>query len=143
MGLLIPDVLDDVTEKVLENKDNYLTFSSCYIGGRDRSLTEEGDITAAERKKVFEAAQAFQQNSLKDVLRKMQFVEGFSKNAVWIDFCNRRRANQSNVMYEKMLKFLEDKHYQLYEEFIDFKTISDSQINLNQAILKEYDDGTK
>ena len=46
-------------------------------------------------------------------------------------------------MYEKMLKFLEDEHYQLFEEFIDFKTISDSQINLNQAILKEYDDGTK
>ena len=45
--------------------------------------------------------------------------------------------------YKKILKFLEDKHDQLYEEFIDFKTISDSQIDLNQAILKEYGDVTK
>ena len=45
--------------------------------------------------------------------------------------------------YKKILKFLEDKHDQLYEEFIDFKTVSDSQIDLNQAILKEYGDVTK
>ena len=61
----------------------------------------------------------------------MQFVEVFSKNTVWIDFCNQRRANWSNIMQEKILKLLENEHDQLYEEFIDFKTISDSQINLN------------
>ena len=31
----------------------------------------------------------------------------------------------------------------VYESLIDFNTISDSQIDLSQAILKEYDDGTK
>ena len=45
--------------------------------------------------------------------------------------------------YEKILNFLEDKHDQLYEEFIDFKTSCESQIDLNQAILKVYNDGTK
>ena len=45
--------------------------------------------------------------------------------------------------YEIILKFSEDEHDQLYEEFIDFKTISDSQTDLNQAILKEYDNGMK
>lgn len=39
----------------------------------------------------------------------------------------------------KKIKFLEDELDQLYEEFIDFKTISDLQIDLNQAILKEYE----
>ena len=136
MRLLVPDVLNDVTEKVVENKDNYLPLSSSYIVGRDRSLerslvTEEGDIIVVERNKVSEAAQALYLNNLKDVLQKMQFVECFSKNTVWIDFCNRRRANWSNMMYEKILKLLGNEHDQLYEEFIDFKTISDSQINLN------------
>ena len=35
---LIPDVLDDVTEEVLENKDNYLLLSSAYIGGKTEAL---------------------------------------------------------------------------------------------------------
>ena len=41
----------------------------------------------------------------------------------------------------EILKFLEDEHE--HEEFIDFKTISDSQIDLNQAILIECNNGTK
>ena len=78
----------------------------------------------------------------------MRVFEGFWKNAVWIDFCNRRKANWSNVMYfanqyEKILKFSEDEHDKLYEEFIDFNIFSDLEIDLNQAILKEYDSGTK
>ena len=78
----------------------------------------------------------------------MRVLEGFWKNAVWIDFCNRRKANWSNVMYfanqyEKILKFSEDEHDHLYEEFIDFNIFSDLEIDLNQAILKEYDSGTK
>ena len=48
-------------------------------------------------------------------------------------------ANQ----YEKILKFSEDEHDKLYEEFIDFNIFSDLEIDLNQAILKEYDSGTK
>ena len=57
-------------------------------------------------------------DSLKYVLQKMRFVEGFWKNTV----CNWRKADWSNVMnfvnqYEKILKFSEDKHDQLYEEF--------------------------
>ena len=45
--------------------------------------------------------------------------------------------------YEKILKFSEDEHDHLYEEFIDFNIFSDLEIDLNQAILKEYDGGTK
>ena len=40
-------------------------------------------------------------------------------------------------------KISEEKHDQLYKEIIDLKTISDSQIAPNQAILKEYDNGMK
>ena len=36
MRFLISDVLDGVTEEVLKNKDNYLPWSSDYIGGRGR-----------------------------------------------------------------------------------------------------------
>lgn len=78
----------------------------------------------------------------------MLVVKGFSKNAVWVDFRNYRKANCSNVMYfvnqcKKIYKILKEKHDQLYKEIIDLKTISDSQIAPNQAILKEYDNGTK
>ena len=34
MRFLIPDVLDDVTEEVLKNKDNHLLLSPAYIGGK-------------------------------------------------------------------------------------------------------------
>ena len=34
MRFLIPDVLDDVTEEVLKNKDNHLLLSSAYIVGK-------------------------------------------------------------------------------------------------------------
>ena len=44
---------------------------------------------------------------------------------------------------KKIRKFLEHEQDQLYEEFTDFKAIIDPQLHPNQAILKEYDDGTK
>ena len=77
--------------------DNYLTFSSAYIGRKTgallQNLFEECDITVSERNNVLEAAQAFYRDSLKYVLQKMRVVEGFWKSAVWIDFCNWRKAN--------------------------------------------------
>ena len=90
MRFLIPDVLHDVTEEVLENKDNYLPLFSAYIGGETgallQNLFEEGDITVAERNKVLEAAEAFYRDSLKYVLQKMRVIEGFWKNAVGLIF---------------------------------------------------------
>ena len=38
---------------------------------------------------------------------------------------------------------MEHEQDQPYEEFTDFKAIIDPQLHPNQAILKEYDDGTK
>ena len=56
MSFLIPDVLDDVTEEVLENKDNYLPLSFAYIGTKTgdllQNLFEKGEITVVERNKI-------------------------------------------------------------------------------------------
>ena len=99
MSFLIPDVLDDVTEEVLENKDNYLPLSFAYIGTKTgdllQNLFEEGEITVVERNKVLEAAQGFYEDSLKYVLQKIKVAVGFWNNAIWIDFCNERKANWS------------------------------------------------
>ena len=99
MSFLIPDVLDDVTEEVLEIKDNYLPLSFAYIGTKTgdllQNLFEEGEITVVERNKVLEAAQGFYEDSLKYVLQKIQVAVGFWNNAIWIDFCNERKANWS------------------------------------------------
>lgn len=78
-----------------------LSTSACIRGKTGTLLLNlfEGDVTLAKRNKVLEAAQAFYRDSLKYVLQKMLVVKGFSKNAVWIDFRNYRKANCSNVMY--------------------------------------------
>ena len=79
----------------------------------------------------------------------MPIVEGFWKNADWIYFCNQGKTNKSmtwcisSINMKKIRKFLEHEQDQPYEEFTDFKAISDPQLHPNQAISKEYDDGTK
>lgn len=41
-----------------------------------------------------------------------------------------------------MLKFSDSEKERLYEEFIDFKTLEDEEIDLTEAVLATYDDGS-
>ena len=46
-------------------------------------------------------------------------------------------------MYKDVLSLSEREYEQLFEEFIDFQTISEAEICLDEAIIEEHEDGTK
>ena len=68
-------------------------------------------------------------------------------HAVWIDFLERSNAKWSDIeffllSYPNVLKFSDSENERLYEEFIDFKTLEDEGIDLTEAVLATYDDGS-
>jgi len=152
MRILTPDALDEITIKTIEDEENYLPLSNVFVGmctrNTLRKLLNEGIIADAQYNLMLKAAQEFYKESLKYVLKKMDNSEGFWKHAFWIDFFHRNKANWEDVhyfteMYKDVLSFSEREYEQLFEEFIDFQTISEAEICLDEAIIEEHEDGTK
>ena len=148
---LQPECLDNVSLEILENKDNFLPLTETHVGFSTmmtlRRLYEEGLISKHDKFKQLEAAQAFYQSSLEYVLKKMAFKDEFWIHAVWINFSNRKSAKWDSVNYFltkycDLLNMNERKYDHLYEEFQDFKLLNDDELDLSDAILTTYDDGS-
>ena len=46
------------------------------------------------------------------------------------------------VRYGKLLQMDEEKYKKIFDEFHDFKSLDDSEMDLNEAVLTTYDDGS-
>ena len=86
-----------------------------------------------------------------DTLLKMNVGSSFWEMAQWNDFDSRQNVKWSHVEYfvEKYKGILQDDDYEmdkLFEEFIDFESLSDSELPSaawEDAAVKEFDDGSK
>ena len=152
MRFLRPEILKSLTVENVKNEDNYLPISEMHVGLLTLStlnkLTNDGSITQSQRKKLLTAAQAFYRESLVYVLEKMDANNEFWMHAVWVNFLKRNEASWEDVnyfivKYHSLLGLSSTQYDRLYEEFIDFKSIEDDEIDLEEAVHCIYDDGTK
>ena len=129
----------------------YLPLEDVHIGLTSKSklkqLLREGDIIKQQYTRVLQACQAFCKASLNYVLEKMDSKNEFWIHAVWIDFFERTNAKWSDVeffilSFKTVLKFSDSDTERLFEEFIDFKALEEKELELTEAILETYDDGS-
>ena len=72
----------------------------------------------------------------------------FWMHAVWINYLKRSKAKWEDVnyfimKYQGLLAFSPSECDRLHEEFIDFKSIGNDEIDLEEAVHTVYDDGSK
>ena len=113
-----------------------------------RRLFNEGDIDQAQSDKFLLSAQSFYKESLLYVLNKMDSKHDFWIHDVWINFFNRENAHWDDVnyfveRYESILNFDEYSYELLYDQFHEYKLVNENEIKLEEAIISEYDDGSK
>ena len=151
MRFLQPFVLKSLSKENISDDSLYLPLKDIHIGLTSKSklekLLREGDITKQQYTRVLQACQAFYKASLNYVLEKMDSKNEFWIHAVWIDFFERSSAKWSDVhffihSYNTVVKFSDSDIEWLFEQFIDFKTLEDEEIDLSEAVLTTYDDGS-
>ena len=148
-------LLDNLTEDVIDDENNYLPSEDIFLGLVTRNLwrkkVEDGDLALGQHDKFIKAAIAFYRESLRYTLLKMNVDSSFWEMAQWIDFDSHQNAKWYHVEYfvEKYKVILQYDDYEmdkLFEEFIDFKSLSDSELPSaawEDATVKEFDDGSK
>ena len=147
--ILKADALGNLKEETIDDESNYLGLMEIHIGLSTKStlnrLRNKGEITNSQYQKTLRACQAFYRESLLYVLTKMNNI--FWKHCQWIDYFNRTNASWESVHYftthfSNILHFSEREGDRLYDEFIDYKSVTDEEFDLDEALLCSYDDGT-
>ena len=145
------DLLDN---SVIDNENNYLPLDDIYIGFSTRNLlnkkVNDSEVSLATRNKFLNAVISFYRISLRYTLLKMNVDSTFWEMAQWIDFGSRHDAKWSHVeyfvqKYEGILQYDTQEMDKLYEEFVDYKTLTDSEMPAaawEDAVIREYEDGT-
>ena len=146
------EVLQSLTVDEVMKEENLLSLSEMHIGLLTSTtlnkLTNDGTITQNQRRRMLTAAQAFYKESLIYVLEKMDANNEFWMHAVWINYLKRSKAKWEDVnyfimKYQRLLAFSPSEYDRLHEEFIDFKSIGNDEIDLEKAVHTVYDDGSK
>ena len=78
----------------------------------------------------------------------MDSIHAFWIHAVWVNFFNRENAYWDDVnyfveKYESIFNFDEHSYELLYDQFHEYKLVNDNEIKLEEAIICQYDDGSK
>ena len=78
----------------------------------------------------------------------MDSVHDFWVHAVWISFFNRENAHWDDInyfveKYESILNLDEYSYELLYDQFHECKLVNENEIKLEEAIICQYDDGSK
>ena len=142
-------LLDNLTEDVIDDENNYFPSEDIILGLVIRNLlrkkVEDGDLSVGHHDKFIKATIAFYIESLRYTLLKMNVGSSFWESAQWTDFDSRQNAKWSHVEYfvEKYKGILQYDDYEMdkfFEEFIDFKSLSDSELPPGAW---EVDDGSK
>ena len=142
-------LLDNLTEDVIDDESNYVLSEDIFLGLVTRNLlwkkVEDGDLSVGQHDNLIKATIAFYRQSLWYTLLKMNVDSSFWESAQWIDFDSRQNTKWSLIEYflEKhkvILQYDDYKMDKLFEEFINFKSLSDSELPLGAW---EVDDGSK
>ena len=143
------NLLDNLTEDADDDENNYLPSEDIFLGlvtcNLLRKKAEDGDLSVGQHDKFIKATIAFYREILQYTLLKMNVGSSFCKSTQWIDFDSRQNAKWSRVEYivEKYKGILQHDDYEmdkLFEEFIDFESLSDSELPPG---IWEVDDGSK
>ena len=130
-------LLDNLTEDIIDDENNYLPLEDIFLSLVTHNLlrkkVEDGDLSVGQHDKFIKATVAFYRGSLRYTLLKMNVDSSFWESIQWIDFDSRQNAKWSHVEYflEKCKGILQYDDYEmdkLFEEFIDFKSLSDSEL---------------
>ena len=151
---LKPELVDDITDEALDDETKYVHQADIFLGFSTKNLLKkkfnDGDIPQMQYDKFMNAVVAFFRESLRYILLKMDMTETFWQHAKWIDFFDRQNARWSDVEYftnrfTAVLQFDDQEIERLFEEFIEFKSLSDDELPsnaLNDATISTYDDGS-
>ena len=96
-------------------------------------LLNDGSITEYEYNKLHEATHYYFKNALEYIPKKFPIDDELICNSVWIDVVRRDKAKWDNVHFFlekfKTATIMEKiKYDDLYEEFIDFQSLTDEDI---------------
>ena len=98
-----------------------------------KKLFNDSKIDKLQYNNTLEAAYAFYKESLRYVIKKMDITDTFWKHAVWMDFFGSETAKWTDIKYfisrfEGILQFDNQEIDILYEEFVDYKTLSINEL---------------
>ena len=145
----------ELSLKTLDDEENYLPLPELHVGLQcivilaDLREGRDGDyISKKQHDDFLTACQAFYKASLEYVITKMDTNNEFWKHATWIDFFKRKDAKWSDLKYfiakyKTILNFTETDLDLLYDEFFDFKTLSENHVNLEEAKIPRKDENQK
>ena len=125
--------VNDITVDLIDDPENYLTLEEVFIGFTTQNLLKKlfngGEIDKLQYNNVLEAGRALYKESLRYVVKKIDMIDTLWKHAVWVDFFSRETAKWTDIEYfisrfEGIIQFDNQEIDMLYEEFVDYKTLS-------------------
>ena len=129
--------VNDVTVDLIDDLENYLPLEEIFVSFTTKNLLKklfsDGEIYKLQYN-VLEAARTFYKESLKYVIKKMDMTDAFWNHPVWVDFFSRETAKWNDIKYfisrhEGILQFDHQEIDMLYEEFVDYKTLSINELS--------------
>ena len=138
--IIKPEVMQSVSSvtKIDLNDDAiFIDARSVFLGGTTKftlnRLRNDGSISENDYMKVHYGALHYFKDALKYILEKFPINNEVICNSIWIDVEKRLQAKWENVEFflEKFasVSFMDTiKQDNLYEEFVDFRTLSDDDI---------------
>lgn len=132
-----PEVLVHVKTTYIDLNDGemFIEHHNVYLGATTKhtlnKLLNEGDITETNYNKFFCAAHCYFKSSLAYILGKFPLREELIQNAIWINILQRNEAVWQNVeyFYDRFdAIFHEIPVDALFEEFCDYRSLTDSDI---------------
>ena len=129
--------VSSVTKIDLNDDAIFIDARSIFLGGTTKftlnRLRNDGSISENDYMKVHYGALHYFKDALKYILEKFPISNEVICNSIWIDVEKRLQAEWENVEFflEKFasVSFMDTiKQDNLYEEFVDFRTLSDNDI---------------
>ena len=138
--IITPKVLQNIssiTEIDLSDEAIFINARSIFLGGTTKftlnRLRNNGTISETEYLKVHRSAFHYFKNALEYILEKFPITNEVISNSIWIDVEKRLQAKWENLEFflEKFpnISFMDTINPDnLYEEFVDFQSLSDDDI---------------
>ena len=136
--IIKPEVVKEIgsiSQLVIDNPHHFIPALSIHLGATTKfslqKLLSEGDIVEAEYAKIFTAAQRYFKEGLKYILQKFPIGEEVFQNAKCFDVQRRSDAKWESIEFfvaKFNSIFASIDMDRLYDEFCDYKTLTDEEI---------------
>ena len=132
----ITSCISSITELDLNEDSIFKENSTIFLGGTTKTellrLLNEGDISQQEFDLFHSAAHMYYRSALNYIINKFPINNPIICNAMWLDAPNRMKSRWENVEFflEKFPSFFVDIDTDtVFEEFVDYQTLSDEDID--------------